>query len=652
MNLWPFSKKSDPTPSQKPGKPGKLNSRKMELPPGVMLADPSELDLPTGHTKPAGPGQADPHGHESPAEKPPMPAPEAPQPSFEDLSHIPAAETPLPQLAEPVVLENKTDLTGFFEQNQLQMVSPGAVTDHKPPLPTESQDTLIPNWLNDLAPQAAPPPPPGFEQKSSEEALSPQVFDLAPPDQGLTGLFSAASTSTENLESLESNVPPIDLLSDFMTEPKAVSSESTHTPTPMAFEESAPLFNPTFCEPEPTPLPQHSQASQTEFSPDSFFMYPTGQDEMFQQENCFHIEPVEPEAPAGQTAFSDFTMPEAAFFPETPEANDFQTEIEDAFLQEAHTELPPQLHLPDEALAPNGRESFFEEAGLQPLPEKIYLGDDLNDEPFDLDSLLLANTPAKPEDLAGFPLSIDEVASKPDSEPSLDDAIHYFGDEAEGLKGVDNLESYDFGHYEDPDQPTEAFVLDEGAVPFTESVSYENYYTDSQSDLSFGALQMESGEPEPSENLPDLEDSDAIGFDFQPEAEESRQPDQSYAHGQSLPTEAQFLQSLLHQAIPHDETQSLATTGNNATVIQQAEEVPEAPPEPQPVLSEPARQPETIKQKPRSKQAFQPKPYTESLADRLGSFEQEVLLKNSQFLSQSIDHLVNSYFSGQDQEAS
>jgi hypothetical protein len=40
------------------------------------------------------------------------------------------------------------------------------------------------------------------------------------------------------------------------------------------------------------------------------------------------------------------------------------------------------------------------------------------------------------------------------------------------------------------------------------------------------------------------------------------------------------------------------------------------------------------------------------LAERLGNFEQEVLLKNSQFLSHSIDQLVNGYFAQQEQDAS
>ncbi len=650
MKLWPFSKKNETSVAAKPVNP---HSRKMDLPQGVVLADPSESAF-----QPALP---QPEAATAPLPNP-APEPEALEtttPSFADLSFIPEA----PQgstASSPDVASGKPDLTSFFEQNNLTLVSPSTpaaptedttrLTPPEPVLPeltatTNSLDWMIPPELPELD-NLSPSPDTSFsapdataELFATTEVTNP--FDFFPPEL-------QASSESDNTFSTDfftiGEVPVTDTL------PSNAPADFTDFTPPTAFNpveqatleaSQADVFEaPTFdtlsgADPTPAITPESFQATDPEqASHDSFFLYTTG------------TELQEPSS----TGLFDFGL--------TPEALTSNFEDEVAFLPEAPSELPPQLNLPDEALAPNGDGLFFEATGIQPTQEDDYAPEAFGDDTFDLDSLLLGeSSPVSDSTEPAYGLSAAETYNLEGFEPTTPESKtlktgkdHYFGDEADGLKGADNPDSYDFGHYEDPDEPSMAFCLE------------ETIETDQQLQDLVANLSAETAHPSPPQTDQNLEQ---VPETFLQEviAEES----QSFMNMTSLPSGEDFLQSLA-QPIAFDGSSAFQGSDEECEFVQEAtDEEPEPcyPEVEQEVaeFNEPVVEeiPETMAAQPAStthppqnqpKQVFKPKPYQDSLADRIGSFEQEVLLKNSQFLSHSINDLVNAYFAQQTKEAS
>lgn len=680
MKLWPFSKK-DETPSA--AQPASPQSRKMDLPPGVMLADPSELDLQPGQTKPA--------GSESPRETAPPTTEETaisqPQtPSFEDLAYIPNPEAAEPQNASQAPEPAKSDLNELFDQHQLEMISQTIPTHPSTPLALEEPASLAP--LPDVDP-----------------AMQAFFSDIEPktPDQGPAISPPVSEAGSNRLDFMTANLQPVpaerleqppldhldffnpigfednpanDLFSDFMSPPPQeapaapqdvaptnnFSEIPTQAPLPSQGETSAIPLNPAETEAQSIETFGTAPTQPSEQEPESFFLHPAGSELYFQQTDCMFGTFNEVESPV----LTEHTLSEIT---EDAQSTNLQFTTEDAFLPEAPLELPPQLNLPDEALMPNANDNFFQTTAIPPALEETYPVEEFENDTFDLDSLLLGH---QPEEQEANPLEAMEfepqAANQIETVPSLSYATdflsetldegpgHYFGDEAEGLKGIDNTESYDFGHYEDPDEPVAAFVLDndeeepvytfetDPPVTFTESMIYGDDSVGPEADFSFGETEQE------------------VSALFQPEALLETESDRfrpadetcSYVNMPSLPSQSEFMQRLQNPVTPGYQASAEPVESEEAT----KPEVSALPPatedtEPSMVQAEakpiPAMAIKPVAQKrPTLKPLVQPKPYRESLADRIGSFEQEVLLKNSQFLSQSIDHLVNSYFEQQD----
>ncbi len=692
MNLWPFSKKADPQQAAAKKTNSNPHSRKMELPSGVKLADPSECDLPAGSTRPAGSSgnvlpeataaQDDAH---SPALQP-----EQPSASMDDLAFIPK---PIPPQAEAV----KPDLPQFFEQNHLEMVSQSGPLPFSPeplatPNPTNATEAL-PDWMNIPAPPASAfeanpvnePPTiqptqaelPTLESTASFQAPLPEVsnrffpealattesFDfLAPPD------LQASNPSYTDLDTTA------DLFAGFGPAPElTLSGESAALPpqttdafeTPLVSVPEATTFTPESIE----PLNSGFATSEVDehISADSFFMFPTEQAvanepnaDLFgfgnpPEANLSHEDWENDPLPHGddQTNFTAGTLPNSCL---TPPENNFESDGFDPL-------------------------SLTQSDAMPTLNNEAYLPSELTtDDSFDLDSLLggqneetalnyeleSATIPAPDTDMTG----LDDDQPTPLTE-------HYFGDEAEGLKGSDNLDSYDFGHYEDPDEPSAAFVLGDkrpetnsGDIPAQESVAYDNYENDAYADLSFG----EVGEDRFGEIAGEHSSLPLAHAETETSDEAS-----SYITMASLPSTNDFMRSL-EQPVSLNGTLSGIETSPDPDPTQTADFEPELSvsepvaaiePESQAVVvteatpqrvAEPFPTKEASPVAPKAKAAstaFAPeakasllKYSSDSLAERLGNFEQEVLLKNSQFLSHSIDQLVNGYFAQQDQNAS
>lgn len=689
MKLWPFSKKDETPLAAQPANP---QSRKMDLPPGVMLADPSELDFQPGQTRPAGSESSRETAHPV-AEETETSQPQPP--SFEDLAYIPSPEAAQPQDTSLPTEPAKPDLNEFFDQHQLEMISQATPPQASTPLAPPEPISLAPLPDVEPAPQAAfdavepkiPEPNPASSQSGSEAGSN--RFDF--PTTGLPAVPAERleQPPADHLDFFNpigfENNPANDLFSDFMAPPPqeattvaqdaAFINDFSEIPPqaviPPEVEHSVIPSNFTEAAIQPIEHLETAPVQPTAQEPGSFFLHPAGSELHFPQTEGIFDAPNELES----TTLAEQAMSEMT---EYAQPADFQFTTEDAFLPGAPLEIPPQLNLPDEALMPNANDHFFETTAIPPVLEDAYPGEAFEDDSFDLDSLLLgrqpeeqsSNNPLEAMEFEAQDLNPSETApfldySKNFMPETLDEGPnHYFGDEAEGLKGIDNTDSYDFGHYEDPDEPVPAFVLDndpesnkdepisaseaEPPVILTEGMTFNDGYTEPETGFSFSDAELDMAALFQPEALPETQDEPFPAADEAP----------SYISMPSLPSRSEFMQGLQHPVTPGYQASA-------EPVEVEAAEAPETPepqvaskePEPEQVQKEEEPAPAmaakpTPKKRPPLKPLVQPKPYRESLADRIGSFEQEVLLKNSQFLSQSIDHLVNSYFEQQDQEAS
>lgn len=646
MKLWPFSKKNDEPTATKHADP---RSRKMELPQGVTLATSSE---------PAALPSSFPAAEPAPSTTALLPE------SNEPAANLPSLEAFNHTLAEPAstTAQATPDLTSFFEQNNLSFISSSNTQNPEPappnkatttPLPDASPldfltgstdfglpETNTPDFLTGLPEANAFTTPQAAFGATQPEQPNPIPFEFFPPELQNpdetsflpdTNFFSFKQTSSQTSDPTTETAAEItDLLAENYpaTQPNPANALDNTT------------FTPSLTEGDFASNPDNNvTASATPNSDDSFFLYTT------------HEEATLP-TPSGLFDFSPT---------EESGLSDFQSEIEAAFLPQPNTELPPALNLPDEALAPNGNEPFFEAAIMQTPFDPA----DLNDESFDLDSILQAqsdNPEAASHALddasltapftateAHYPAPVENNSTQENLYDSVNPGIdHYFGDEAEGLKGTDNPDSYDFGHYDDPEEPAAAFILDE--IPGNE-----------MPDQDISPTALDNGFPENAEPPTPLAETDMEDTSHATPIAEDEPA--SYLHMPSLPAVDDMMQRLAQPVNFEGNPMALPPNGEEVLKPQNpVAEVEEAPEVPNPTqLETPAElektEPETKTEEvppPKAKPAInrKPKPYQSSLTDYIGNFEQEVLLKNSQFLRHSINDLVDSYFALQDQEAS
>ncbi len=689
MNLWPFSKKTDSSPTiSKP-------SGKMELPPGVMLASPDELDLSSEQPAPVAATAAEPESA-TPSE---ASAPETH--TLEDLALLPVTEA-------TSTADEPKDLSDFFEKHQLEMISTGSQPDasHQDSLPeinnadtpetpgmalesgVEAPSVSLETEQSNLGPEMPPveataasdpfllfPDLPNANTNTLMDSLSPD-FNFAPAtNSDPLAAENPFQPTIEETASLEWTYP---------------APESSTTETPLATSPSEELFGFESSLQDPAPqtmmgevsaVPEQTQASfapnpegsanNPNQSPDNFYLFPTENADPASQMDNSHLfggflNPLEPSMTPSRETASDLS-PTEPWMPEgMPEA---QTESP-ALTEQFSAGSPPQPEHSETVLNDFAMSSPMTSADLDALeamtanfemqvnnPTNAFaepVTDILNDETFDLDSILLgAAEPIEPPSQPTPSANTNQIDTAIDKAESTDTDIldHYFGDEAQGLKGNDNLESYDFGHYEDPDAPAQAFVLDEEpASSILNNLSYDQYYSAPDNELSFSA-KLSSADEESSleEQIPEaVPESGYTSFLFGSENADATAESQGWPQFDSEPEAPQAMADPepAKTPAPKEPTQELQ---ESAPPLISAPEIAELQPEQPKPLPEKMAEPAVS---PASKVDAEPVfPHSESILDAMNTFSQDVLLHSNRFLGRSIDRLVDAYFAQEDQNS-
>jgi hypothetical protein len=648
VNLWPFSKKNDSNPSHQFGDPP---SGKMELPPGVILVAPEQAGLPSPQAE---------------AEK--IMAPLASEttekeeqdthrtlntiapPSFEDLAHIPATENA--ELSVIKVESNeKQGSAGFFEETQHKIVTQETLTASNEllsPLNQNDQKEIenvqpdMQDWLSGLTPTAVNPALPKANSEFLTESSTPPKPESALHEQDLSLLFTRNHIPNENPASENASLNFYTDLNPAVSEPVS-SLQQANSPNE-TFNNETPTLSAETLSPEDLWTETNPASPNAEFD-DSFLLPADDEETPLQAQGSFEMACETSATKALDLSAFQHTGSQTA--PEDKESHSLDDKTGKALPGEAQTDWPQPLNLTDEALTPNGSDSFLTEAGLLDLQETAYLDNKLDDDDtFDLDSILLGNIPAEALPPETFPESqtdpfLNEISEQSTINPELTvspnihfegehpETEHYFGDEAQGLKNSDNFESYDFGHYEDPDQPQEAFVLDTPPESLCETISFEDNYTVSDNELRLDEIQWNEI-PEPTEQQSG-DFNDPMTLSFHSETNENK-PNEILKPEAETPAPHLYAPQE-QEARSQDRSPEICGQSPSA----QANQPPPAPP-PKPLLQK--------------KLKHFHKSRMESSGHRVESFELEMLHKNSQFLSRSIDHLVNAYFNQENPEAS
>jgi hypothetical protein len=666
----PFGQAAMVTPAISPEP---LFSPEMPSPQTPSLADfafmPAEESAPTTEKKTAA----------APLDPPPRDVP-----SFDMASFDISAVNP-PSLNTPP--NTPKDLPDFFEQHQLEMISTGAQQSGSPAgTPAEAQSVpLEPSpdltGMLDLSPlpdQSLAPANANMgavlmgpeallepEAMIGAEALSPEFGGSS---AGLDALFSDFAISSPDALAAQPSSPPgepmplagsyplpdmpADTSADIFADISVldIPGATGLNPDLFAFDSSCPspgaddaLMTAVNHFPEP---PQAQPAGVLDQSPslaDAFTPWEAPYDLSPGDLSPSDLSPEEEWMAQGMAQGEAQTSGEASFLmgsddflsPPLPDATP-----PDSPAQEGLTSVLDDLRLGPDALGnleipalifDNPSSTPLEESTL-PLPDGLSGGfldgvlGGLDDEAFDLDRILLgaaesAEAPAQPDGPAEMPSSVSPNNQGESSDVDILD--HYFGDEAQGLKGHDNLGSYDFGHYEDPDAPVEAFILDEEPEPansILRNLSYDQYYVPSDSDLSFSArISAEEEETSSSEEavLPEVPEAAYTSFLFA-----SEDMDQDTDEDKDEPAEAE------------DCPEADPPTAQPRLVTDELSEQPAAWQSP-PELTAPNNIPVSVA--------------GESITDVINTFSQDILLHNNRFLGRSIDRLVDAYFAQQKQ---
>lgn len=668
MKLWPFSKKSE-APAE--------YERKFELPPGVMLASPDEA--------------------------PTTQAPPATQPGRYDAMHAEEEAHPLPMEAKaaPTVPETKPDLQQFFEQNQLAFVSQQA----EPPV-TQQTDAPLPNPLpnkgelyqeinQSLSAMAETPPPPVEPQASftAQTALpQPLSTQAAPLDFGLGNntinhappkaepLFSPKTTQQSTAETLSefANEPDDSFL--FMPEgashkPHPTESGSTETfnldllvPPPLNDTMAVPpgttldTFAPTNTDPGFTDLFNTPEPS-IGFGQSSELLCDLSSDLLA---TAPETSPTFSEAEASAEMDSFFpadtpTLPEMAL--ETDDTQALLDELlkDPEFCQQENISYygsePESITEPlfEEMTAPfaditepaaeslpNLDSNFFSTVAFDDMadfnsysaPENLFAGG--TEQTADPTASILDSSNLPEAHYSGYP-ELDETSLSSDEEEATYYGDDYSDDEITGDAELNSeVSSYDMGHYDDPDEPAQAFSLD--VSDYSETTSYVAA-EDSETDLD--ALMA---------SLTHSHTAHAEMTHTEPEPVYTEEPEPVALNAAS--DEPAY--EMAPEPIPMEETLTNPPLPEPKAIQPQAEPAPRTFEKPAPVAAQSkSEQPAPLPPKKRPTPAYpQPRPkfYTDSIAEALESFEEEVMLKDNRFLRDSINNLVDQYFAQQESE--
>lgn len=672
MKLWPFSKKSEaPTDYE----------RKFELPPGVMLAAPDEEDAPQ-EAATTTPGRYEAMHAEEIA--PPSEAHSAP-PAPAEVNEATPDATP----------ELKPDLQQFFEQNQLAFVSqtqPVEPSTAQPQgEPPASKDAIYQEINQSLTAMANTEPAveaPLFNPLDT--ATTPNMAPPTDPSNVLTNVLDFGLGESTNQESpLAAQEQPIDApdrqapslpVTDeaddaflFMPEgsqPKSHLSES-HSGEPFNLEMLVPPpFNPT----EPfDSVPAISSSSSPEPVADLF--YPTVDTPLTGTDASL------PLCDLSSSFLEDAPVPSppevtpddmSAFFPveEAPSLSALEGEPQNAQALLDELLKSPEFHQAEEShSAPASSDSVAAPEPAYPTPaeaeEPTTATDLFTDTSFAASSFVssfasmdgfddfacpdsLFNTPEAATTEASY-LEMASVtgpeigyAALPDESPDAtsaqssdeswsEDGYSYSDEDMPGDAELNSeVSSYDYGHYDDPDEPASIIALDD--EPLYESAHQPAY---------------QSAQPEEAE--PDL---DALMASLtQARTPECPETHAFEAAAAAPPEPPAPLGSVFEQPVAEPVSQPFQQHPAEFPATAQNAAQPSSKPEPLPLQApgkEEARP--ASRQTPASKPSPRPKYYTESIAEALESFEEEVMLQDSRFLRNSINNLVDRYFAQQESE--
>ncbi len=693
MKLWPFSKK--PVNS--------VSESHFELPPGVMLASPDEAGFEAQAAPTAGrydAMHADEHAtapeqHEAPPASPVETRPDLPQfveqNQLEFISQQPAEPFPQPpqQPADPHhAPATKAELYQEINESLTSLYDPET---QKPEAPAnQTKPEILPEQtLDELLAQPVPSPQNniahidfGLPSKQENVNQDETLFDIDNSHEADIDLdailYGPAANETEPASQLTAS----DMANlDFLAPPPVNSVEE---PSATA------LYPPT--------------ATETNASEDMFYLPP--------EEPFGSLDSLEVEGQASEltSPLCDLSadLPAAAPVEDLFAADELQQMADflgSDFLPQTEPLAALQDNYPAAADLPTAHfQDTAEEAAGHPQPESYTLAESGYQEPnvdFEADipsrdeqsgmfsAMTLGNLDefTIPDSLfqqaetisTDLPPTFTEEAlmdtkaetynqpeyapdQAPETANEIGDSTYDFQASAEGFAEADydiddtndgnDFDSYDLGHYDDPDHPAEAFVLSEDAPSETataddmgdiESILHrhcEEPVTDLQAMARFLAAEAAETEPNEYTSADSLNEADA---------------DASSASGPASAEPATSSHNLSTHSLPahplpvaHKQPPAATTQGKQAA-------------QPTPYQQEAAAiqptQPAAIKANatPRQPQPYGPQPrrlYNDSVTEALKGFQEEMLLEDSRFLRNSINNLVDSYFSNQEPESS
>jgi hypothetical protein len=655
VKLWPFSKKASDE---------FVLDRTMNLPAGVVLATPddpalSELPLPSVPTpqntadSPNNPATTLPMDQQAPAlpktNDPPLspeiqqilglaPPPSPPQPPTSDLPDLPSAlfdesavwtdsalET-LTTAADPpadMSINPTTDLSdtsGFWTPSEPELSDMAAISY------SESATLDMPSLIPD--PTTSEPILSELFQNSA--ALPDQPTQIEnPPSQSMSAMESPIDACPESIilpasDSFSHTIPdpfdmPMDAFANTFSEdavdpliPDPAYQSIDTPPIDLTMEETLALLPP---DPEPHPTHHCSPSDTEQAQPDS--------------SSALADLLAEAEAFQPDDRWDDFAQPG------TYESSESSITYSDEFA--SLTEPAPLSAEPsffanatfddmDNFGQPDANHSFFTESSSdEPMTnDTLAIEDDFSANALQDDSM--AETEWDTSTYDGTTLSdMDNMSSDEDYTPefTLSDsdeqadentAFNHVSFEDEPETGND-ITSYDLGHYDDPDEPTVAFVLEDTTLESPEP------YTKVEPDLP-------------------TEDSNR-------EVDFSTERSAQFYWGLEMPEEC-VASTQVEETPPSPIEESVIPPSIPQPTISATTDIPKPTiPETPAILSTPAspvsQQPPPTEPIPR---ALPPKHkyYGDSVTEALDSFEQEMLMRDSHFITQSINNLVERYF--------
>lgn len=644
MNLWPFSKKASDE--------FVLDST-MNLPPGVVLATPddpalAELPIPSVPTPET---TTDEHSATTAIQDPPAlpkqndpplspeiqqilgiaPPPALPQPPTSDLPDLPAElfgesapesapwlETvSTPPVAEPspaptFELDSAVEAPGLWTPSEFEL-EPTTIAYAEPPAPATEMPSLIPDpamsgpILSELFQEAnnIPPQPTIAEHQPLESPTTPVNPAYSPVQSFADDEPSWEILPDPDMES-DQFYTPLEAFDDNTIDPIPLNPPSHHMDaSALSFsmgdvDEIAALMPP---DPEPDVVSNRNTSSDTAQHPQvasgeladlladaQAFQIDASWDSPAESE-LYHAQavsnddfnsddfapPIDVETSSGNTSFfASATFEEMDNFGQPSSASPLYIEETTAAVPLDGACLATDNDIPELYIQNNQSNSDPETEWASPTDDET---------PSEL-LVLDEEAPYMPE------YDIHTTEQPVDEQPDEFSSVHF----DDGMEIVDDSLSYDFGHYDDPDEPAVAFVLD--------------------------ADESDEQPPQPLETNPD--NANQINMENFP-AQISAQ----YYVGADLPSESADL--AYSQTIPSP--------------------LPQAKPEPEPIKPPPPSQPiERAVQKPLPSEPIPPKLpprhtyHTDSITEALDSFEQEMLMRDSHFITQSINNLVERYF--------